>query len=131
MSKLRTGLAGAKSIGRGLLPSVKPAVITAGSAVVLGVGGSAAAKAITAWGDSAEKKGRAENPPVQVIPVPPDGQLALADNKTGGLILVGQGPPAQPGFGPERSNERETKTLLYVGGAVAALAIFLTLRGGK
>ena len=73
-------------------------------------------------------KGLADNPPLQTTPVPQQGQVAAFDPKTGTLVLLGQGPPAQQVTGPTRAVEDTVqKGLMYAALAaagVAAIVIF-------
>jgi hypothetical protein len=119
------GLAGA---GRGLRPAVRP--------LAIGLGVTAGALALGyAANRGFEGYGKAVNPPAQVISVDKDGDgrqdgLVIFDTRTGGSQSYGQAP-LHTGE-PERSNERETKTALWVAGAVAvAVGAVIVLKGGK
>ena len=120
LTSLRRGTVG---FGRALRPAVAPIAI--GGATLLGLHGVTVA--LDSWG-------RVQNPPAQTgtipygTPNPNDGQGGQAgfffDPRTGRSFFFGD--PPHEGSGPERSDERVTKTALIAGAAaIAAVALIV------
>ncbi len=121
LTSLRRGGVG---FGRALRPAIGPLAI--GGAALIGLHGVQLAL---------DSYGRVQNPPAQTgtipygTPNPNDGQGGEAgyffDPRTGRSFFFGD-PPTE-GSGPERSDERVTKTALIAGAAAIAAIAFIVM----
>ena len=121
LTSLRRGGVG---FGRALRPAVGPIAI--GGAALIGLHGVQLAL---------DSYGKVQNPPAQTgtipygTPNPNDGQGGEAgfffDPRTGRSFFFGD--PPNEGSGPERSDERVTKTALIAGAAAIAAIAFIVM----
>lgn len=124
LTSLRRGAVG---FGRAFRPAVGP--IAVGGAALIGLHGLSGA--LDSWG-------RVQNPLAQTgtipygSPTPNDGQGEAGyffDPRTGRSFFFGE--PPNEGSGPERSDERVTKTALIAGAAVIAAVALIVLSRRK
>lgn len=120
LTSLRRGSVG---FGRAMRPAVGP--IAVGGAALIGLHGI---------GLALDSYGRVQNPPAQTgtipygSPTPTDksGQAGFFfDPRTGRTFFFGD--PPHEGAGPERSEERVTKTALIAGAAIIAAIALIVL----
>ena len=114
---------GAVGFGRALRPAIGPLAV--GGAALIGLHGVQLA---------VDSYGRLQNPPAQTgsipygTPTPNDGSGEAGyffDPRTGRTFFFGD-PPTE-GSGPERSEERVTKTALIAGAAAIAAVAFIVI----